>query len=106
MIQVSDIEKEVKEHKVILYGKGDKGAPMCGFTARAMQVLEALGYPYEVRNVLTTPGLREALVEYSKWPTTPQVFIGGELIGGSDIVVELYEKGELQEKLKKAFAEK
>ena len=79
--------------------KGTKEQPMCGFSHRAIHVMSLLGEPFEVVNIFDDPDIRPALVEFSGWPTTPQLFIDGELIGGSDIVVEMYESGELQSKL-------
>ena len=94
-----DIAQRVKDHPILIFGKGTKEQPMCGFTARAIQVLMATGKPFDVINIFDDPSIRPALVEFSEWPTTPQVFVGGEFIGGSDVVLEMYDKGELQTKL-------
>ena len=94
-----DVAKIVADNKVVCFGKGTKQMPQCGFTMRAIQVLLHCNVPFEVVNIFDDPSIRPALVEFSSWPTTPQVFIDGELIGGSDIVIELYQSGELQKKL-------
>ena len=94
-----DIGKVVKEHKLVIFAKGTKEQPMCGFSHRAIHVMGLVGKPFEVINIFDDPSIRPALVEYSGWPTTPQVFINGELVGGSDIVIEMYENGELQKKV-------
>ena len=94
-----DIGKVVKEHKLVIFAKGTKEQPMCGFSHRAIHVMGLVGKPFEVINIFDDPSIRPALVEYSGWPTTPQVFINGELVGGSDIVMEMYENGELQKKV-------
>ncbi len=94
-----DIDRVVKENKLVVFAKGTKEQPMCGFSHRAIHVMGLMGQPFEVVNIFDDPSIRPALVEYSGWPTTPQVFINGELIGGSDIVMEMYESGELQKKI-------
>lgn len=94
-----DIQKVVKEHKLVVFAKGTREQPMCGFSHRAIHVMGLMGKPFEVVNIFDDPSIRPALVEYSGWPTTPQVFINGELVGGSDIVMEMYENGELQKKV-------
>ena len=94
-----DIEKTVNQHDVVVFAKGTKEQPMCGFSHRAIQIMDSMGKPFEVVNIFDDPSIRPALIEYSGWPTTPQVFIKGELLGGSDIVLEMYESGELQKKV-------
>jgi monothiol glutaredoxin len=94
-----DVGKRVADQPVLIFGKGTKEAPQCGFTARAVQVLQTTGQPFEVVNIFDDPSIRPALIEFSQWPTTPQVFVGGEFLGGSDILLELHEKGELQAKV-------
>ncbi|MHC4079400.1 MAG: Grx4 family monothiol glutaredoxin [Planctomycetota bacterium] len=94
-----DIDKVVKENQLVVFAKGTKEQPMCGFSHRAIHVLSLVEKPFEVVNIFDDPSIRPALVDYSGWPTTPQVFINGELIGGSDIVMEMYESGELQKKV-------
>jgi monothiol glutaredoxin len=98
------IRQTVEQHKVVVFAKGTKQQPMCGFSARAIDVLNRAGKPFEVVNIFDDPDIRPSLVEFSSWPTTPQVFIDGELIGGSDIALEMFESGELQKKLDAAFA--
>jgi len=99
-----DIGKAVKEHKILVFGKGSKDQPMCGFTHRAITIMTELGQPFEVINIFDDESIRPALIEYSEWPTTPQVFINGEFIGGSDTALELYQSGELKKKADAAFA--
>lgn len=90
------IDQEVKSNSVILYMKGNKLMPQCGFSARVVQILDKLQVPYEARDVLQDDSLRQAIKEYSDWPTIPQLYIQGEFMGGCDIVTELYKSGELQ----------
>jgi len=89
------IEVETKENKVILYMKGNKEMPQCGFSAQVVQILNETGVDYDVRNVLEDPILREAIKDYSDWPTIPQLYINSEFIGGCDIIMELFQNGEL-----------
>jgi len=93
------IAEIVKSHPVVLFAKGSRFEPMCGFSARAIDILERIGTDFDVVNIFDDATLRPALVAFSGWPTTPQLFINGELIGGSDIMLELFESGELQKKL-------
>ena len=93
------IAEIVAAHPILVFAKGTKEQPMCGFSHRAIQVMQAVGQPFDVVNIFDHPDIRPALVEFSGWPTTPQVFVGGELLGGSDIVLEMYESGELQQKV-------
>ena len=99
-----DVAKIVDGNKIVVFGKGSKEQPMCGFTHRAIAIMTQVGKPFEVVNIFDDESIRPALVEYSEWPTTPQVFIAGEFIGGSDTALELYESGELQQKVDAAFA--
>jgi monothiol glutaredoxin len=94
------IKKDIAENKVMLYIKGEKGAPQCGFSATVMNVFEQLGVSYEARNVLADPALREGIKTFTNWPTIPQIFIGGKFIGGCDITMEMYQNGELQQMVK------
>ena len=96
----STIEKTVSSHDVVLFMKGTKQAPMCGFSARVSQILHALNVDYHDINILTNPELREGIKQYSDWPTIPQLYIKGEFIGGCDITSEMYASGELQILLK------
>ncbi|HYM55691.1 MAG TPA: Grx4 family monothiol glutaredoxin [Solirubrobacteraceae bacterium] len=87
------------EHKVILFMKGTPEAPACGFSARTVAVLQSLEVPFAAVDVLPDPRIRQELSAISNWPTIPQLFADGELVGGCDIVAEMYESGELQEAL-------
>lgn len=89
------IEREVEQNEVVLYMKGSPDQPMCGFSARASQLLAAYGVSYKAVDVLTESGKREGIKEFGDWPTIPQLYVGGELVGGSDIVMEMHESGEL-----------
>ena len=93
------IDQDVKHHLVILFMKGSKEEPMCGFSARVVTILNALNVAYETRNVLEDDTLRLAIKKYSNWPTLPQLYIKGEFIGGCDVVTELYESGKLNQYL-------
>jgi len=90
------IEEQIKQNPVILYMKGTPGMPQCGFSAQAVRVLEACGVEFVAVDVLANPSIRQHLPAYSDWPTFPQLFIRGELVGGSDIITQMYERGELQ----------
>lgn len=98
------IDQEVKSHKILLYVKGTKDAPMCGFSAATIALFKKIGRPFDTVDVLTNPDRREFVPDYSDWPTFPQVFVGGQLVGGCDICHELYEQGELQKLVDGAFA--
>ena len=98
------IEAMVNDNRVMLFMKGTRQQPMCGFSHRAIAVMHQVGQPFEVVNIFDDASIRPALVEFSQWPTTPQVFVGGELLGGSDIVLEMFESGELQKKVEQAMA--
>ena len=89
------IKKDISDNKIMLYMKGTKEMPMCGFSNTVVQVLNHYGADFSATNVLEDPAIRVKLTEYSNWPTIPQLFVNGELIGGCDIVVELHQKGEL-----------
>jgi monothiol glutaredoxin len=93
------IRKQVEENRVILYMKGTPDFPQCGFSSHAVQLLNRCGVEYAYVNVFEDPEIRQNLKLFSQWPTFPQLFINGELIGGSDIMSELYESGELQKAL-------
>jgi monothiol glutaredoxin len=99
---IERIEKQLKENPVILYMKGTPDFPQCGFSGRAVEILNALGVEYAYVNILEDPELRETLKSYSNWPTYPQLYVKGQLVGGCDIMVELYRSGELQRLLKEA----
>lgn len=94
------IENEIKSHKVVLFVKGTPEAPLCGFSAATMELFQKMGVPFQVIDIIANPDIRAVLPEYSHWPTFPQVFIDGKLIGGCDIIHEMHESGELQKLLK------
>ena len=96
------IINDIKNNPVILYMKGTQDMPMCGFSNSVVQVLSQYGVEFKDVNVLENPEIRVKLSEYSNWPTIPQLFINGELIGGCDIVMEMDTKGELKDIKKKA----
>jgi len=98
-----EIQQEIKKHKILIYGKGTKMAPMCGFTRETMQFFDKYGYPYEIIDVLPTPAKREALTKMTNWPTLPKVFINGQFYGDTDILEPMEKKGELEPLLKEAF---
>jgi monothiol glutaredoxin len=93
------IEQAIGEHELILFMKGTPEQPRCGFSARTVAVLESLGTPFAAVDILPDPRIREELSAVSNWPTIPQLFHKGELVGGCDIVTEMYETGELAETL-------
>jgi monothiol glutaredoxin len=93
------IARAVDENQVILFMKGTPEQPACGFSARTVAILQAVNTPFASVNVLPDPRIRQELSALSGWPTIPQLFIGGELVGGCDIVTEMYESGELREAL-------
>ena len=95
------IKQQVTSHKVVLYMKGTAKFPMCGFSGRALKILASCGVSdFLAVDVLEDDAIRQGIKEYSNWPTVPQLYINGEFIGGSDIMAEMYESGELQELLK------
>ncbi len=98
------IDELVKTNKVMVFMKGSKLMPQCGFSNTAVQILNSLGVPFETFDVLSDYEIRQGIKEYSNWPTIPQVYINGEFVGGSDILIELYQKGELQELIAVALA--
>lgn len=98
------IDEMVKGNPIVIFMKGTPQMPMCGFSSRTSQVLQASGVEFAYVNVLADPEIFENLPRYQDWPTFPQVYVNGELIGGHDIVVEMYQKGELQPLLQDAVA--
>lgn len=86
----------VDSQRVVLFMKGTKNFPQCGFSAQVVGILKKLGTEFQDVNVLTDPEVREGLKEFSNWPTFPQLYVAGKLVGGCDIVTELYESGELE----------
>jgi monothiol glutaredoxin len=98
-----EIQQEVKTHKILIYGKGTKQMPMCGFTKETMEFFNKYGYPYELIDVLSNQAKREALTKLTNWPTLPKVFINGTFYGDTDVLEPMEKKGELEPLLKKAF---
>jgi monothiol glutaredoxin len=93
------ISEAIAEHKVILFMKGTPEAPACGFSARTVAALQELDTPFAAVDILPDPRIRQELSAISNWPTIPQLFVNGELLGGCDIVIEMFESGELAEAL-------
>ena len=92
--RIADI---VKQNDVVLFMKGTALFPQCGFSSRAIAILDRLGATYETIDVLQDPEIRQGIKEYSDWPTIPQLYVKGEFVGGSDIMMEMFESGELQQ---------
>ena len=91
------IDELVKANDVVLFMKGTALFPQCGFSSRAVSILDHLGVPYETVDVLQDPEIRNGIKAYSDWPTIPQLYVKGEFVGGSDIMMEMFESGELQQ---------
>ncbi len=98
------IDNMIKQNKIMVFMKGDRLQPQCGFSNNVVQILNILGVPYETCDILADEEVRQGIKEYSSWPTIPQVYIKGEFIGGSDVMAELYQKGELQQIVEVALA--
>jgi len=98
------IDDLIAQNKILVFMKGNKLMPQCGFSNNVVQILNSLGVPYETVDVLEDYEIRQGIKEYSSWPTIPQVYINGEFIGGSDVMIELYQQGELQQKVEVALA--
>jgi monothiol glutaredoxin len=98
------IEETVSKEKVVLFVKGTKNFPQCGFSSAVIQIFKSLNVPFECVNILADQDLRQGMKEFSSWPTFPQIYVGGEFIGGCDIVREMHEKGELEPVVKKVVA--
>eukprot|EP00850_Spirogloea_muscicola_P021502 SM000251S08833 [mRNA] locus=s251:138298:139488:- [translate_table: standard] len=97
------LHKFVVDNKVVLFMKGNRQFPQCGFSNTCVQILNAMAVPYETVNILEDERLRQGMKEYSRWPTFPQIYIDGEFFGGCDIAIEAYQNGELKEVLEKAL---
>ena len=97
------IREQIAKHAVLLYMKGTPQFPQCGFSARAVEALSQIGRPFAYVNILENQDIRTTLPKIANWPTFPQVYINGELIGGCDITLEMYQKGELQQMVKAAM---
>lgn len=89
------IEKDIKGNKVMLYMKGSPEAPACGFSAQAVNILKQYNVPFKSFNIFDDEDIRQGVKEYAEWPTFPQLYVNGELVGGCDIMVELHQSGEL-----------
>ena len=96
------IESQIKGNRVLLYMKGNREMPQCGFSARVVQILDSYDIMYETVDVLADPEIRQGIKNYSNWPTIPQLYVNGEFIGGCDICVELFQSGELESIVNKA----
>lgn len=94
------IEALISSAKIVLFMKGNAEMPQCGFSANSVAILKHLGVPFKTFNILNDPEIRQGLKDYSNWPTYPQLYVNGKLIGGNDIITEMYQSGELQEFLK------
>jgi monothiol glutaredoxin len=99
--QIKDL---LQQNKIMVFMKGNRLQPQCGFSNNVVQILNILGVPYETFDILADGEIRQGIKEYSSWPTIPQVYINGEFIGGSDVMAELYQKGELQQIVEVALA--
>jgi len=99
----AEIAQEIAENKIVIYGKGTKEAPMCGFTVETIQFFSKYGHPFTVINVLDNPAKREVLSRMTDWPTLPKVFIGGEFYADTDVLDEMESKGEVKPLLDKVF---
>lgn len=98
-----EIQQEIKANKILIYGKGTKALPMCGFTRETMQFFDKYGYSYEVVDVLQNQAKRETLTRMTNWPTLPKVFINGQFYGDTDVLDPMEKKGEIEPLLKAAF---
>lgn len=98
------IETLITTNKIMVFMKGNKLMPQCGFSNNVVQILNMLGVPFETFDVLSDYDIRQGIKEYSSWPTIPQVYLNGEFLGGSDIMIELYQNGQLQETVEVALA--
>lgn len=99
MDTLEEIKSQIQGNQIIIYIKGTPEFPQCGFSSRAVAVLKSLNVAFAYINILENPDIRAELPRYANWPTFPQLYINGELIGGSDIILELYESGELKKRI-------
>ncbi len=97
MNTIEKINNQISENKILIYMKGSPDKPQCGFSQRATQILMACGKEFSFVDILNNPEIRQELPSVSEWPTFPQLFVNGELVGGSDIMMEMYQSGELKE---------
>jgi monothiol glutaredoxin len=98
------LQNLIQSNKVVVFMKGNKLMPQCGFSNNVVQILNTLGVPFATVDVLEDPEIRQGIKEFSNWPTIPQVYVNGEFVGGSDILIEMYQSGELQQVLEVALA--
>lgn len=98
------IEEILNSDRIIVFMKGSKLMPQCGFSNNVVQILNTIGVPFQTFDVLSDYDIRQGIKEYSNWPTIPQVYVNGEFIGGSDILIEMYQTGELQQMIEVALA--
>jgi monothiol glutaredoxin len=98
------IDNLLQQNKIMVFMKGNKLMPQCGFSNNVVQILNTLGVPFETLDVLADSEIRQGIKEYSNWPTIPQVYVNGEFLGGSDILIEMYNKNELQQVVEVALA--
>lgn len=91
-----EIKNDIENNKILLFMKGNKMAPQCGFSGQVVQILNHLKVDYETRDILQDEELRQAIKEYSDWPTLPQLYVNKEFVGGCDIIIELFQSGELK----------
>lgn len=104
MTTLEKIQKQITENPILLYMKGSPKFPSCGFSAQAVQVLSQCGIPFAYVDILQNQDIRVELPKYANWPTFPQLWIDGELVGGCDIMLEMYQSGELQSLIKETAA--
>jgi len=104
MDTIEKIKQQIASNNILLYMKGSPERPQCGFSARASETLAACGAKFGYVDILANPDIRQVLPQYANWPTFPQLYINGELIGGCDIILELYQSGELQKMLQAAHS--
>ncbi|PJD94088.1 MAG: monothiol glutaredoxin, Grx4 family [Legionella sp.] len=99
------IKQQISENAILLYMKGNPKQPMCGFSARAVQCIEACGVAFSSVDVIAHPDIRQMLPQYANWPTFPQLYVKGDLVGGSDIIADMYASGELEPLLQSAASD-
>ncbi|MDF1758111.1 MAG: Grx4 family monothiol glutaredoxin [Legionellaceae bacterium] len=99
---IEKIKSQISDNLILLYMKGSPKIPQCGFSARAVQCIEACGVEFAYVDILANPDIRQMLPQYADWPTFPQLYVKGELIGGADIIAELYAEGELEQLLRES----
>jgi monothiol glutaredoxin len=99
---LEQIKEQVENHPIVIYMKGTPQLPQCGFSARAVQAIQACGLDFNFVNIFAAPEIHQNLPRYANWPTFPQIYLNGELIGGCDIILDLYQKGELKPMLEQA----